>query len=105
MFLKNNDLGVLDSALIPHLFPHFFVVFARHLNGFFCRKTRSVLVGSLCLATFINYGRRLIICAPAFGWQIIIRLVEGKAELKGLRCNRDLIGAGGRLFGLDRRPF
>lgn len=35
MFLKNNDLGVFESALIPHLFPHFFVVFARHLTGFF----------------------------------------------------------------------
>lgn len=57
------------------------------------------------MATFINYGRRLIICAPALGWQIIIRLDEGKAELEELRCNRDLIGAGGRLFGLDRKPF
>jgi hypothetical protein len=35
MFLKNIDLIVLKSALIPHLFPHFFVIFARHLTGFF----------------------------------------------------------------------
>jgi hypothetical protein len=36
MFLKNNKLGVLKSAQIPHLSPHFFVVFARHVTGFFC---------------------------------------------------------------------
>jgi hypothetical protein len=45
MFLKNNDLGVLESALIPHLFPHFFVVFARHLTGFFVTKPVASSLG------------------------------------------------------------
>jgi hypothetical protein len=43
MFLKNNDLGVLKSALVPHLFPHFFVVFARHFTGFFCGSAYGFL--------------------------------------------------------------
>lgn len=43
MFLKNNDLVVLEHALIPHLFPHFFVFFARHLTGFFCGSANGFL--------------------------------------------------------------
>ncbi|WP_349747024.1 hypothetical protein [Pseudomonas frederiksbergensis] len=50
--MKNNDLGVLESALIPHLFPHFLAIFLI----FFPAKDR------LFLASFVGFSIVRIVC-------------------------------------------